>query len=155
MLATFFFSFLNLNITDGILSTPDFVGLDNYTQLFKDPQVWSTGSTPGSLWVTIRFGLIALPMGIFAPLGLALLMNNKHLKGQNFFRSLFYMPFIVPFVAAVFLWGGMLNPEAAGSIASSYGWGSPRKMCRFGQMTSTGSIPPTSSWAFGALAMPC
>ena len=112
MLATFFFSFLNLNITDGILSKPDFAGLDNYKQLFKDPQVWSTGSTPGSLWVTIRFGLIALPVGIFVPLGLAVLMNNKYLKGQNFFRSMFYMPYIVPFVAAVFLWGGMLNPES-------------------------------------------
>ena len=112
MVATFFFSFLNLNITDGILSKPDFAGLENYKQLFKDPQVWSTGNTPGSLWVTIRFGLIALPIGIFVPLGLAVLMNNKHLKGQNFFRSMFYMPYIVPFVAAVFLWGGMLNPES-------------------------------------------
>ena len=55
MVATLFFSFLNLNITDGILSKPDFAGLENYKQLFKDPQVWSTGSTPGSLWVTIKF----------------------------------------------------------------------------------------------------
>jgi multiple sugar transport system permease protein len=39
-------------------------------------------------------------------------MNNKHLKGQMFFRSMFYMPYIVPFVAAVFLWGGMLNSES-------------------------------------------
>jgi len=39
-------------------------------------------------------------------------MNNKHLKGQNFFRSMFYMPYIVPFVAAIFIWGGMLNPES-------------------------------------------
>jgi ABC-type sugar transport system permease subunit len=112
MLATFFFSFLNLNITDGILSKPDFAGLENYKQLFKDPQVWSTSTTPGSLWVTIKFGLIALPIGIFVPLGIAVLMNNKYLKGQNFFRSMFYMPYIVPFVAAVFLWGGMLNPES-------------------------------------------
>lgn len=112
MLATLFFSFINLSITDGILSTPDFVGLDNYRQLFKDPQVWSTGSTPGSLWITIKFGLIALPVGIFLPLGIAVLMNNKHLKGQMFFRSMFYMPYIVPFVAAVFLWGGMLNPQS-------------------------------------------
>ncbi|MEO8354295.1 MAG: sugar ABC transporter permease [Chloroflexota bacterium] len=112
MLATLFFSFINLSITDGILSKPDFVGLDNYKQLFKDPQVWSTGSTPGSLWITIKFGLIALPVGIFIPLGIALLMNNKHLKGQMFFRSMFYMPYIVPFVAAVFLWGGMLNPQS-------------------------------------------
>jgi ABC-type sugar transport systems, permease components len=111
-LATLFFSFLNLRITDGILSPPHFAGLENYKQLFKDPQVWSTGSTPGSLWITIKFGLFALPVGIFLPLGIALLMNNKHLKGQMLFRSLFYMPYIVPFVAAVFIWGGMLNPES-------------------------------------------
>jgi len=112
MLATLFFSFLNLRITDGILSTPDFAGLENYRQLFKDPQVWSQSTTPGSLWITIKFGLIALPIGILLPLGIAVLMNNKNLKGQMFFRSMFYMPYIVPFVAAVFLWGGMLNSES-------------------------------------------
>jgi multiple sugar transport system permease protein len=114
MIATLVFSFLNLKITDGILAVPKFIGVDNYAQLFRDGQVWNTTSgsgTPGSLWITIRFGLFALPVGIFIPLLLALLMNNKHLKGQNFFRSMFYMPFIVPFVASVFLWGGMLNPE--------------------------------------------
>lgn len=119
MLATLFFSFIDLNITDGIFSTPKFVGLENYAQLLKDPQAgvnpqtWFSGGsgTPSSLMITIKFGLIALPVGIFLPLGLALLMNNKHLKGQNFFRSLFYMPYIIPLVASVFLWGGMLNPE--------------------------------------------
>ena len=112
MLATLFFSFLNLRITDGILSPPHFVGLENYRQLFKDPQVWSQSTTPGSLWITIKFGLIALPIGILVPLGIAVLMNNKNLKGQHFFRSMFYMPYIVPFVAAIFIWQGMLNPES-------------------------------------------
>jgi multiple sugar transport system permease protein len=108
IIASFLFSFMDLKITSGILSKPHFVGLENYKFLFKDGQVWTS---PGALWVTFRFGLIALPIGILTPLGLALLMNNKNLKGQMLFRSLFYMPYIVPFVAAVFLWGGMLNPE--------------------------------------------
>ena len=112
MIATLFFSFLNLKITDGILSTPDFAGLQNYMRLLKDPLVWSTGATPGSFWVSLRFGLLALPVGIIVPLILALLMNNPHLKGQALFRTLFYMPYIVPFVAAIYLWGGMLNPES-------------------------------------------
>ena len=112
MLATLFFSFLNLKITDGILSKPDFAGLANYQKLFSDPSVWSNSTSPGSFWVTVKFGLIALPVGIFVPLAIAVLMNNKHLKGPMFFRSMFYMPYIVPFVAAVFLWGGMLNPES-------------------------------------------
>jgi multiple sugar transport system permease protein len=117
MLATLLFSFLNLRITDGIFSTPKFVGFDNYLQLWKDPQAginpatWFSSKTPSSLLITIKFALFALPIGILTPLGLALLMNNKFLKGQFVFRSLFYMPFIVPFVASVFLWGGMLNSE--------------------------------------------
>src|ERR1700752_2561405 len=117
MIATLVFSFLNLRITDGIFSTPKFVGFDNYVQLFKDPQAgispgfWFSSETPSSLWITIKFGLFALPIGILTPLLLALLMNNPNVKGQFYLRSLFYMPFIVPFVASIFLWGGMLNSE--------------------------------------------
>ena len=105
MVATFVFSFSDLKITDGILSSPTFAGLENYKTLANDAQVGS------SLLITLKYGAIALPVTIFLPLGLALLMNSPYLKGQNFFRSLFYMPYIIPFVAAVYLWGGMLNPE--------------------------------------------
>lgn len=120
IIASLLFSFMNLNITDGILNPPKFVGLENYITLLNDRQAgvdprtwitWLSGGTPSSMGVTISFGLISLPIGILVPLGLAVLMNNPSLKGTMIFRSLFYMPFIVPFVAAVFLWGGMLNSE--------------------------------------------
>jgi ABC-type sugar transport system permease subunit len=113
IVATFIFTFTDWKIGTGILTAPKFVGLANYATLLKDSQVWNArpNSTPGSLWVTIRFGIIALPVGIFLPMGIALLMNSKYLLGKNFFRSLFYMPFIVPFVASIFLWGGVLNSE--------------------------------------------
>jgi len=125
MVATFVFTFLNLRITDGLMNPLTFVGLQNYQTLVKDPQTWT------SLWITVKFGLMALPIGIFFPLGLALLMNNPSLRGQNFFRSMFYMPYIIPFVAAVFLWGGMLNPETgwinrgleALGVQNPPGWG--------------------------------
>lgn len=112
LIASLIFSFLNLSITDGIFNPVTFVGLENYKHLFTDPQVWSLGATKGSLWITIIFGMIALPVGIFFPLGLALLMNHKRLIGQNFFRTMFYMPYIIPFVASIYLWGGMLNAES-------------------------------------------
>jgi len=130
MVATLVFSFMNLDITDGVLNPPKFVGLENYKTLFNDPQVWNArpNSTPGSLWVTIRFGIIALPVGIFLPLGLALLMNNKHLKAKNFFRTAFYMPYIIPFVASVFLWGGVLNPETGWINRSLMALGMPKDM---------------------------
>jgi ABC-type sugar transport system permease subunit len=117
ILATLFFTFIDLRITDGITSAPKWVGFRNYVNLWNDnlagvnPATWFRSGTPGALWVTVAFGLIALPVGIFAPLGIAVLMNNKYLKAPMFFRSMFYMPFIVPFVAAVFLWGGMLNSQ--------------------------------------------
>jgi multiple sugar transport system permease protein len=111
---TLYFSVIDLKITKGITSAPTWVGLANYQHLLSDTSIWNAdpNSSPGAMWVTIRFGLIALPVSILVPLGIALLMNNKYLKGQNFFRSMFYMPFIIPFVASVFLWGGVLNPEA-------------------------------------------
>lgn len=113
VLATLAFSFMDLKITDGVLNPPKFVGFENYATMLQDGQVWNArpNSSPGAMWVTIRFGLIALPVSILLPLGIALLMNNKHLKGQSFFRSMFYMPYIIPFVASVYLWAGVLNPE--------------------------------------------
>ncbi len=129
MLATLVFTFMDIKITDGVLNPPTFVGLKNYATLSKDMAVWNARpeSTPGALWVTIRFGLIALPVGIFVPLGLALLMNNQNLKGQSFFRSMFYMPYVIPFVASVFLWGGMLNPETGWINRALVSFGMPKE----------------------------
>lgn len=112
MIASLLFSFMDLKITtNAVLNTPSWVGLANYVTFFKDGAVWEIKSaTPGAIWITLRFGLIALPVGILLPMGIALLMNNKWLKGHDFFRSMFYLPYIIPFVASVFLWGGMLNP---------------------------------------------
>jgi len=112
LVATFIFSFANLKITEGITNPLKFVGLSNYIQYFKDPQIWSsTTGNPGSWLITLKFGLIALPIGILVPLAVALLMNNKNLKGQTMARTLFYLPTIVPLVAGVFIWNGMLNSE--------------------------------------------
>lgn len=128
LIASLIFSFLDIRITDGILTSPDFIGLDNYETMFSDSQIWETGSaTLGSLWITVRFGIIALPVGIIVPLALAVLVNSPHLRGKGFFRSMFYMPYIIPFVAAIFLWGGMLNPET-GWINRTLIWmGLPRE----------------------------
>jgi multiple sugar transport system permease protein len=86
IIVTFFLSFVNVKLTEPIWP-PHWVGFDNYVRMFKDSAVWNArpNSTPGSMWITLRFGLIALPVGILLPLGIALLMNNPHLKAQNLF----------------------------------------------------------------------
>lgn len=101
--ASLFFSFLDFN-----LARPDevtFVGLENYRKLFTDPLVGV------SLMVTLRFAIIALPIGLVLPVALASLMNSEFLIGKRFFRTLFYMPYIVPVVSAVYIWNAMLSGE--------------------------------------------
>jgi ABC-type sugar transport system permease subunit len=103
VVATLVFTFLNLRLNQ---QTPvRFVGLENYATLLEDPRAWE------ALGVTLRFALIALPVGLVLPFAMAMLMNSKNLRGSRFFQALFFMPYIIPFVAALFAWGSMLNGE--------------------------------------------
>jgi multiple sugar transport system permease protein len=45
------------------------------------------------------------------PFLVALLLHARHLKGSGIFRILFFLPYVVPFVAGVFIWNGMLNQD--------------------------------------------
>ena len=104
MVATFIFTFTNVNL---IQEKPlRFVGLDNYAHLLNDARTWD------ALGVTFKFAAIALPIGLILPFGIALLLNSKSLRGSRYFQALFFMPYVIPFVAAIFAWSGMLNPEA-------------------------------------------
>jgi ABC-type sugar transport system permease subunit len=103
MVATLAFSFTNINLAQA--EPLQFVGLKNYEALVKDRQVWA------SLGITLKFALIALPLAVILPLLFALLLHSRHLLGSGIFRVLFFLPYVVPFVATVFIWGGMLNPS--------------------------------------------
>jgi multiple sugar transport system permease protein len=102
MIATLGFTFSNITLAQE--EPLRFVGLQNYQHLFRDSQLWA------SLGATVKFGMLALPVGLVLPLVLALQLNSKYVKGQGLFRTLFYMPYVIPFVAGLFAWAGMLNP---------------------------------------------
>lgn len=104
MLASLVFSVTNYNPIH-----PDqmrFIGLTNYARLFGDEIVLK------AIAVTLRFALISVPLGIAIPLAIAALVNSKNLFGKNFFRTLFYMPYMIPVVAGVMIWGGILNSDS-------------------------------------------
>lgn len=103
VVATFVFTFLNLRLNQQ--APVRFVGLENYQAMLEDPRAWE------ALGVTLRFALFALPVGLILPFALAMLLNSKSLRGSRFFQAMFFMPYIIPFVAALFAWGSMLNPE--------------------------------------------
>ena len=84
----------------------NFVGLENYAKLFSDPIALP------SLGVTFKFALIGVPLGLLVPLGFALLVNSKHLLGTNLFRTLFFMPTMIPVVAGTIIFSGVLNSQS-------------------------------------------
>ena len=100
---------LGFSVVDFQLAKPDdieFIGLEHWKRmLFDDELVWE------SLKVTFIFALISLPIGMITAFFLAVLLNSPNLWGQNIFRTLFYMPTMVPGIAAIFVWSGVLNPQ--------------------------------------------
>ena len=88
-----------------IIQEPKFIGLANYKMmLFQDDLFWK------SLWVTIRYALVSVPTVLVVGVALALLLNIN-VKGMSVFRTIFYLPSIVPVVAttSIFMW--ILNPQ--------------------------------------------
>ena len=77
----------------------EFVGWENYRVALsgEDYRFWP------SLWVTVRYAGAAVPAGLVAGLALALLMNQR-VRGITLFRTLFYLPAILPSVASAVLW---------------------------------------------------
>ena len=100
-LRSFYLSFCNYNI----VQPPKFIGLANYQMmLFNDELFYK------SLWVTLRYALVAVPLTLVVGVALALLLN-LNVKGIAVFRTIFYLPSIVPTVAmtSIFMW--ILNPQ--------------------------------------------
>ncbi len=104
MIATLAFTVTNVNLAQD--EPLRFVGLDNFARLVNDPTAWS------SLGVTLKYGLIAIPIALVVPLSIALMVNSRQLRGSGAFRVMWFMPYVVPFVAGVFIWGQMLNNES-------------------------------------------
>ena len=93
--ATLYYSFTRFT---GV-GNPVFTGVSNYSSLFHD----ATFRT--ALFNTFYYTIIEVPLSTAAALGLALLLN-MNVRGQAFYRTLFYIPSIVPVVASslIFVW---------------------------------------------------
>jgi multiple sugar transport system permease protein len=87
-----------------LMSAPEFVGLANFEHLFNDPLL------PQALKATFLYTIISVPVGLVLSFGLAMLLNNQ-LPGIGIFRTIFYLPSIIPAVASAALWAWMFNTE--------------------------------------------
>jgi multiple sugar transport system permease protein len=87
-----------------LISAPEFVGMANVEQLFRDPLL------PQALKATVLYTVISVPLGLILSFGLAMLLNTQ-LPGIGIFRTIYYLPSIIPAVASAALWAWMFNTE--------------------------------------------
>lgn len=87
-----------------LIAAPQFVGLANIQHLFDDPLL------PQSLQATVTYTILAVPLGLLFSFFLALLVNSRF-RGVGIFRTIYYLPTIVPAVANAVLWAWIFNTE--------------------------------------------
>ncbi|HAN74240.1 MAG TPA: lactose ABC transporter permease [Planktothrix sp. UBA10369] len=80
-----------------LLTPPEWVGLKNFQRLWTDEVFWET------LKNTFLYLIIVVPVLVFAPLTLAILVNQK-LRGMNGFRTAYYVPVVISMVVAGIAW---------------------------------------------------
>jgi ABC-type sugar transport system permease subunit len=86
------------------LTPAQWIGFTNYVQMFThDPTFWP------SLGVTLLWVVVSVPVTIAAGLGLAVLVDRA-LKGVKLFRTIFYLPVVLPAVAVLTLWKYIYDP---------------------------------------------
>jgi len=101
-----FLASLYLSFTEyTILSPPTWIGVDNYVEMFTDDR---------SFWRVLRFtlgySLINVPLGLVGALFTATLLN-QNVQGLGLWRTLFYLPAVLPAAATALLWRWMLASD--------------------------------------------
>ena len=96
---------LYLAMTDyQAIGTPHFTGLANLQRLVSDRYFWK------SLYNTSYYTFVGVPVFLAASLTYALALNSK-VHGQGLYRTVFYLPSVMPGVASAIIWVWVFNPE--------------------------------------------
>lgn len=88
-----------------VLQPPRWVGLKNYYDMFYVDELFGK-----AVYNTLYYALFSVPLGLIFAIVLAMLLNYR-VWGLTFFRATFFLPSIVPGVAAAVIWAWILNPE--------------------------------------------
>lgn len=88
--------YMSLQQWDGI-TTPQFIGLENYISLFKDPIFWVTFRN------TIVYTIVTVPVGTLISMGVAQLLNQR-VTGLALFRTVMFIPVVTSGLAIAVIW---------------------------------------------------
>lgn len=96
---------LYLSMTKYDLAKEEWVGLENYRRLIFKDELFAK-----ALVNTLTYAVVTVPLGIAGSLAIAILLNQR-VRGQRVFRTLFYLPSLVPGVASAILWQWIFNAD--------------------------------------------
>jgi len=91
-----------------LLSPPRFAGTSNYQQLADE--LASGGRFGQAVWNTAYYALVSVPLSIALGVLLAVMLSWK-VRGQAVYRTIFFLPSVVPVVASSILWMWLLDPQ--------------------------------------------
>jgi multiple sugar transport system permease protein len=138
MIASFVFS-----LTDWVIgATPHFVGLANYQALGSDELFWK------SLSVTTYYTLGSVPLVLVVGFVVALLVNHGF-RAQSFWRTVYYLPTLVPAVASAVLWIWIINPDFGLLNSALSSVGLPTSDWIYSETAAVPSLVLMSMWGFG------
>jgi multiple sugar transport system permease protein len=100
IVASFYFSLTDYQI----VKPPKYVGLANYRRMLEDDLVWQ------ALKVTSIYVAVSTPLVLALSFGVAVLMNQR-VTGVGVWRTIFYLPNLIPLVASTMLWLWIFNPQ--------------------------------------------
>lgn len=98
-------SFVTSLLKWDMISTPEFVGLKNYLSLFS-----GSGLFLKSIQVTLYYTLLSVPLQLAAAFFAAMLLNSN-VRGVGVFRTLFYLPSLLPTVVVAVIWLWLYNDQ--------------------------------------------
>jgi multiple sugar transport system permease protein len=122
---------------DGSSSRWRWIGLRNYVELVQDADAWS------SLARTLLYAVIVVPLSVAGGLGLAVLLDRR-LRAVGLFRTIFFIPSVVPVVAMAIMWKLIFNRDAG--ILNAI-------LDRFGVNAITWLVDPSAFYALIILSL--
>ncbi|CAM3629702.1 carbohydrate ABC transporter permease [Occultella aeris] len=138
MVASFIFSLTDWTVG----ATPNFIGLGNYQAMADDPLFWK------SLGVTTYYTLAAVPIALVVGFVVAMLVNAGW-RRQSMWRTIYYLPTLVPAVASAVLWIWIFNPDSGLFNSILRALGLPTSNWIYSESTAIPSLIIMSTWGFG------
>ncbi|WP_028983775.1 carbohydrate ABC transporter permease [Sporolactobacillus terrae] len=103
LIETLIYSLRDMNLTANHYGS--FVGLKNYITVLSDTVFWQ------SLGRTAYFAIVSIVLELGLGMAIALLINDKKIKGRRFLQSIIILPWAIPTIVNGAMWNWIYNPD--------------------------------------------